>query len=130
LVTASGPHGGDADARRLGWALGDVARVHAVSVDILVVLVIVLVITLVREHAPRRVLTAASAALAVMAVQGVLGYVQYAKHIPEVLVGFHVFGAACVWTAVTQLILELRAPRTEPAVAIDEPAAVEVALGA
>src|SRR4051794_13096326 len=28
LVTAAGPHGGDNQARRLGWPLGDVARAH------------------------------------------------------------------------------------------------------
>src|SRR5439155_5543876 len=42
LVTAAGPHGGDAEARRLGWPLGDVARVHGASVDLLVALVLVL----------------------------------------------------------------------------------------
>ena len=36
LVTAAGPHGGDNEARRLGYPLADVARVHAVSVDVLV----------------------------------------------------------------------------------------------
>src|SRR6476660_4064764 len=38
LVTAAGPHGGDVKARRLGWPLGDVARIHGISVDVLIVL--------------------------------------------------------------------------------------------
>ena len=44
-----------AKARRLGWPLGDVARVHGVSVDVLVVLTLVLVVALVRvaRAAPR-----------------------------------------------------------------------------
>ena len=43
-----------------------------------------------------------------MAAQGVLGYVQYFEHIPAILVGFHVFGAVCVFVCVQQLLLELR----------------------
>ncbi len=51
LVTAAGPHGGDAQARRLGWPLGDVARVHGASVDLLVLLTLILVVLLVRSRA-------------------------------------------------------------------------------
>jgi len=108
LVTAAGPHGGDGEARRLGWPLGDVARVHGVSVDLLVALTLVLVVALVRTRAPRRVLNLASLTVLVMAAQGVLGYVQYFNQIPAVLVGFHVFGAVCVFICVQQLLLELR----------------------
>ena len=59
LVTAAGPHGGDVQARRLGWPLGDVARVHGISVDLLVALTLVLVVSLVRARAPRRALNVA-----------------------------------------------------------------------
>jgi heme a synthase len=108
LVTAAGPHGGDAKARRLGWPLGDVARVHGASVDLLVVLTLALVVILVRVRAPRRVLNTASVTVAVMIAQGTLGYVQYFDRIPALLVGFHVFGAVCVFACVQQLVLELR----------------------
>jgi heme a synthase len=108
LVTAAGPHGGDVKARRLGWPLGDVARVHGISVDVLVALTLVLVVALVRVRAPRRALNIATLTVIVMAAQGVLGYVQYFNRIPAVLVGFHVFGAVCVFTCVQQLLLELR----------------------
>jgi cytochrome c oxidase assembly protein subunit 15 len=107
LVTAAGPHGGDVKARRLGWPLGDVARVHGISVDVLVALTLVLVVTLARIHAPRSVLNIASLTVVVMAAQGTLGYVQYFNRIPAILVGFHVFGAVCVFTCVQQLLLEL-----------------------
>jgi cytochrome c oxidase assembly protein subunit 15 len=110
LVTAAGPHGGDAEARRLAWPLVDVARIHGASVDVLVALVLVLVVVLVRTHAPRRVLTAASITILVMTAQGILGYVQYFEEIPAVLVGFHVFGAVLVFICVQQLLFELRAP--------------------
>ena len=108
LVTAAGPHGGDAQARRLSIPLSDLARVHGVSVDVLIVLTLTLVVALVRGRAPQRALTVASVTVAVMAAQGVIGYVQYFEQIPAVLVGFHVFGAVCVFVCVQQLLLELR----------------------
>jgi cytochrome c oxidase assembly protein subunit 15 len=130
LVTAAGPHGGDEEARRLGWPLGDVARVHGVSVDILVVLVVVLVVALVRVRAPRRVLTVASLTLLAMTAQGILGYVQYAEHIPAVLVGFHVFGAVIVFVCVQQLLLDLRVPASATVTLAEPlPAAAPVTVG-
>jgi cytochrome c oxidase assembly protein subunit 15 len=119
LVTAAGPHGGDAEARRLGYPLADVARIHGTSVDVLVLLVVVLIVALVRTHAPRRVLNVASVTLLVMAAQGVLGYVQYFREIPAVLVGFHVFGAVLVFVCVQQLLLDLRVPLAERTAAVD-----------
>ncbi len=121
LVTAAGPHGGDGQARRLGFPLGDVARVHGISVDILVTLTLVLVVALARSNAPRRVLNVASLTVVVMAAQGVLGYVQYFDRIPAVLVGFHVFGAVCVFTCVQQLLLEMHVADTSAVVDSDPP---------
>ena len=116
LVTAAGPHGGDAEARRLSWQIDDLARVHAVSVDVLVALVLALVALLARDKAPRRALTTASCALAAMIAQGTLGYVQYFNGIPELLVGLHVVGAVLVFGTVQWLVLELRVPvNAEPA---------------
>jgi cytochrome c oxidase assembly protein subunit 15 len=107
LVTAAGPHGGDVEARRLGWPLGDVARIHGIAVDVLIVLTLFLVVALARIPAPRRVLNIASITIVVMTAQGILGYVQYFNRIPALLVGFHVFGAVCVFACVQQLVLEL-----------------------
>ena len=129
LVTAAGPHGGDVKARRLGWPLGDVARVHGISVDVLVALTLVLVVALVRVRAPRRALNIATLTVIVMAAQGVLGYVQYFNRIPAVLVGFHVFGAVCVFTCVQQLLLELRVSDDRPATDIGSPAAARDVVG-
>jgi cytochrome c oxidase assembly protein subunit 15 len=122
LVTAAGPHGGDDKARRLDWSLGDIARVHGIAVDVLVASTLVLVVLLVRARAPRRALGVASVTLVVMAAQGVLGYVQYFNEIPAVLVGFHVFGAVCVFACVQQLLLELRAPELVSVVPLDDAA--------
>ncbi len=107
LVTAAGPHGGDIKARRLGYSLRDVARIHSVSVDVLIALVLALVVALIRAGAPRPALAAASATIAVMCAQAALGYVQYFEQIPAVLVGFHVFGAVIVFLCVQHLVLVL-----------------------
>lgn len=108
LVTAAGPHGGDERAERLAWPITDAARVHAVSVDVLVAVVLVLVALLVRDRAPRPVLVTASFALGAMVAQGVLGYVQYFNAIPEILVAFHVAGAVLVFSSVHWLLLSMR----------------------
>jgi len=113
LVTAAGPHGGDREARRLDWPIGDAARVHGLSVDILVGGTLCFVVLLIRSRVPQRVLVACSATLAAMIAQGVLGYVQYARAIPPLLVGFHVFGAVVVFGTMQWLLLELRT--VEPA---------------
>ncbi|MDZ4826873.1 MAG: COX15/CtaA family protein [Actinomycetota bacterium] len=110
LVTAAGPHGGDIDAKRLEWQISDVARVHSVSVDALVILVLALVFLVVRERAPRPVLLTTSAALGAMTAQGILGYVQYFNAVPEVLVAIHVVGAVVVFGTVQWLQFVLTAP--------------------
>ena len=100
--------------------MGDVARVHGISVDVLVALTLGLVVALVRARAPRRALNVASLTVIVMAAQGTLGYVQYFDRIPAVLVGFHVFGAVCVFTCVQQLLLELRVAADGRAASVDD----------
>jgi len=115
LVTAAGPHGGDIKAKRLTWPIQDVARVHGVSVNILIAATLVLIFLLWRDRAPVRVLRTAEVLVALMCVQAVIGYVQYFNAIPALLVGFHVAGAVLVFSAVQQLQLELRVH--EPAVA-------------
>jgi cytochrome c oxidase assembly protein subunit 15 len=115
LVTSAGPHGGDIKAKRLTWPIQDVARVHGVSVNILIAATLVLIVLLWRDHAPVRVMRTAEVLVALMCVQAVIGYVQYFNAIPALLVGFHVAGAVLVFSAVHQLQLELRVH--EPAVA-------------
>lgn len=46
--------------------------------------------------------------LGVTLAQGVIGYVQYFTGLPELIVGFHLFGAAILIAAVTAAIMSLR----------------------
>jgi cytochrome c oxidase assembly protein subunit 15 len=109
LVTAAGPHGGDRNVRRLGYPLEDLARIHGISVNILIGGVIVLIVALWLDRAPRRVFFTVEAMLGAMVVQAIIGYVQYFNQIPPLLVGFHVAGAVLVFGTVQQLQLEMRA---------------------
>lgn len=110
LVTAAGPHGGDATAKRLAWPIPDAARLHGASVDVLLVGIVVLAWRLMRERAPRRALNVVSAYLVIACAQAALGYIQYFNAIPVLLVGFHVAGAVLVFSCALQLLLELSVP--------------------
>jgi cytochrome c oxidase assembly protein subunit 15 len=63
--------------------------------------------------------------LGLIGVQAAIGYIQYFNGIPEVLVGFHVAGAAAIWAAVISFYLGLFTrdlPRASPPDAPREPA--------
>ncbi|MFM8237490.1 MAG: COX15/CtaA family protein [Actinomycetota bacterium] len=105
LLTAAGPHGGDELADRLSWPIPTVARVHAISVDILVALVLVVTVIASRRRAAAPLLRALGWTMAAMVTQGTLGYVQYLRDIPASLVWFHVVGATLVTLAVFELAM-------------------------
>ena len=107
VVTAAGPHAGDEQAARLNLVIGDVARIHAIAVWIL--LAITLVLARASRHAPR-VRRATTILLAVLVAQGVIGYTQYFTGVPVVLVGVHIVGAIAVWWSATHVLLSVHAP--------------------
>ena len=124
IVTASGPHGGDADVERLDLPLPGVARVHGLSVVLLVGLTAALLWLLRREQAPAAARRRGAVLLGVLLAQAAVGYVQYFTGVPVVLVGIHILGAALVWTATVRFNLALAAP---PVPDLDEQAAGAVA---
>jgi cytochrome c oxidase assembly protein subunit 15 len=65
-------------------------------------------LVLVARGAARR---AAVLLLAVQLLQGTVGFVQYFTDLPELLVGFHLLGAALISAAMTGALLPLL-PRT------------------
>ena len=105
IVTASGPHGGDEDVERLGFAMGAVTRVHAIAVWVFLALTVVVVVSLVRAGAGLVVRRRAEVLLAVIVMQGAVGYWQYFTRLPALLVGVHIAGATAVWIAVLRLDL-------------------------
>lgn len=107
VVTGTGPHGGDEKARRLGFQLDDVARIHGATVIILIALTIGIALLLRREQASPATQKAVVALLAIEVAQGALGYWQYFNAVPPLAVGFHVAGSVAVWIAVMRVRLAL-----------------------
>lgn len=105
LVTATGPHAGDADTPRLGLDPRVISQIHADGVFLLLGLTIALWFGLRATAAPDRVRRGALLLLGVALGQGTIGYVQYFTGLPEVLVAAHLLGACMVWIATLHLWL-------------------------
>lgn len=112
VVTGAGPHAGDAETERNGLDPLQVSQLHADSVFLLVGLTIGLLVV----AGPAR--RAVTVLLAVELGQGTIGFVQYFTDLPEVLVGFHLLGAALTSAAVTWAVLACVLPAQAP---VDEP---------
>ena len=100
IVTGSGPHSGDLESRRTGLDPQVMSHVHAASVYALLALTVGLLLVAQRQGATL-VRNAAGALLLLELAQGLLGFVQYFTDLPEILVGFHMLGAALISAAVT-----------------------------
>ncbi|MCB0996475.1 MAG: heme A synthase [Acidimicrobiales bacterium] len=110
MVTASGPHGGDEEVDRLGFDVPDIARVHGITVMVLLALAISLVVHLRRTAAPADLRAHAGVLLGVLVAQAAIGYIQYFTDVPVVLVGTHVAGATALFIAVVWFHLRVRHP--------------------
>ena len=105
IVTAAGPHAGDSDVPRLDVAMQEIARVHSISVIILMLLTI--------AFYRRRELTALTKHrlgifFIISLAQGILGYVQYFLGVPELLVGLHILGTTLVWIGAWRIWLSVQ----------------------
>lgn len=108
LVTAAGPHAGDAATPRLDVGVPVVAQLHADLLFGYLGLLVGLGFTLAAVGAPAGLRRRYRALLAVVLAQGALGAVQYALGVPEVLVALHVLGAALVTVAAAWLWAGMR----------------------
>jgi cytochrome c oxidase assembly protein subunit 15 len=108
VVTGSGPHAGDEDAKRTGLDPATVSQVHADLVFLLLGLTVALCLALRAVNAPPAAVKAAVTLLVVELAQGAIGFVQYFTHLPVILVGVHMLGAGLVWTATLAMLWSLR----------------------
>ncbi len=94
VVTGSGPHAGDENARRFDLVISSVARVHGATV-ILALLLLLVTIGAARRTSSTWVSIAPllEMMMVVGVLQGAVGYVQYFNGIPAALVAFHIAGA-------------------------------------
>ena len=102
LVTGSGPHAGDAQARRFGFDIRSVAILHADAVIALFGLTLALAVAL---RANKVILKKIYIFTFIALAQGAIGYIQYFTGIPEVLVAAHLLGATLVWIAAWRIRL-------------------------
>lgn len=100
VVTGTGPHAGDKDAKRYPFNFEAVSILHADSVIALICLAIALYLVVkvsesseVKKLFGRMILIF----LAICLAQGAIGYLQYLTGLPELLVGAHLLGATLVW---------------------------------
>jgi len=100
LVTGTGPHAGDAEAKRYPFDFRAISWLHADAVIALICLTIALYLVVrtsestdVRKLFGRMIMIFFAICLA----QGAIGYLQYLTGLPELLVGAHLLGATLVW---------------------------------
>ena len=104
VVTGSGPHAGDEEARRFGFDIEWVARIHGATVIGTLVCLLSLVVIARRSASAWAVLAGpVEALIAIGVIQATIGYVQYFNGIPALLVGFHVAGATAIMIALVRL---------------------------
>lgn len=103
VVTGSGPHAGDINAKRFGFNPRIVSWLHADLVIALVVLTLVLwLITRVSQN--KVIHRYLSIFLLISISQGLIGYIQYFTGLPELIVAAHLLGATLVWASAWSLI--------------------------
>jgi cytochrome c oxidase assembly protein subunit 15 len=109
VVTGAGPHAGDSrEVERIPVDWETIAKLHAVLAWIVVTLTFALWFVLKAVDAPANPLHRTRDLFLILLGQGVIGYIQYFTHLPEILVGLHMFGACLVWIGVLRVLLALR----------------------
>ncbi|WP_212829065.1 COX15/CtaA family protein [Catellatospora sp. TT07R-123] len=98
IVTGSGPHAGDEQARRTGLDPAMMSQLHVDTVFLLLGLAAAVWFAG-RAVAAPLLTRRAAILLGVLLGQGAIGFVQYFTGLPEVLVGAHMAGACVLWTA-------------------------------
>ncbi len=108
VVTGTGPHAGDADAKRYPFNFRAVSTLHAESVIVLICFIIALYLVVkvsedlnINKVFGRIILVF----LAISLAQGAIGYLQYFTGLPELLVGAHLLGATLVWISAWRINL-------------------------
>lgn len=102
IVTGSGPHAGDAQAKRFGYDIRTVAWLHA---DVVIFLLGITLAFYVAQGTSPKTKKAITIFSVVALAQGGIGYIQYFTGVPEILVAAHLLGATLVWIAAWRIRL-------------------------
>ena len=103
VVTGSGPHAGDIQAKRYHIDPRVISWLHADAVIALIGLTIALWLVIkVSEPLETRSFIGKKVLLffALLLAQGVIGYIQYFTHLPEALVAAHILGVGLIWLSI------------------------------
>lgn len=103
IVTGSGPHAGDIQAKRYHIDPRQISWMHADFVIALICLTIALYLVIkVSETAENQSFIGRKVLLflGVCLSQGAIGYIQYFTHLPEALVAAHLLGAGLMWLTI------------------------------
>ena len=113
VTSASGPHSGGKDIRRLGLGVVDTVYVHVRVAAVFGVGFLVVASWLARNRRKVPGVAALAAGLfGLLVMQGVLGEVQYRSHLPWWLVLIHVMLAAAIWSTTVALVYSIWRPAT------------------
>ena len=104
IVTGSGPHAGDAKAKRFDFDIRTVAWLHA---DVVIFLLGITFAFYVAQGTSAHTKRAIKIFTVIALAQGAIGYVQYFTGIPEILVAAHLLGATLVWIAAWRIRLSV-----------------------
>lgn len=113
VVTGSGPHSGDENAKRNGLDPAAISQVHADLVFLLLGLSIGLWLAL-RAVGATAAARAAGTLVVVELSQSLIGFVQYFTGLPIVAVVAHIFGSCLVWVATLAALAAIRERRPLP----------------
>ena len=104
IVTGSGPHAGDAQAKRFGFDIRTVAWMHA---DVVIFLLGLTLAFYVAQGTSAKTKKTIKTFTVIALAQGAIGYIQYFTGIPEILVAAHLLGATLVWIAAWRIRLSV-----------------------
>jgi heme a synthase len=111
LVTAAGPHSGDAAVIRRFGNLADAAWLHVRAVIVFAAIALLLVGLIWRQgSAERSTRLLGLLALPLIALQITIGEYQYRNHLPWEIVGVHVTIAGALWATVVALAWRVARP--------------------
>jgi cytochrome c oxidase assembly protein subunit 15 len=107
LVTGSGPHAGDATAKRLHLRPAAISQLHADLVMLLVGVAAALAVCVTAVGAGAVARRTTRVLIGVLVAQATVGFAQYFSGLPVPLVELHVTGAAVLAATATAVVLAL-----------------------